>query len=265
MAEHIRWCNTRRDFLTQAFCGFGSVAFSSMLWQEKLRAAGTAAANPLAPKPPHFEPKAKSVIFLFMAGGPSHLETFDPKPLLNELHGQPRPKEFGEAKYQFVSPTRRSWVPSGPSRSTARAASTYPICFPISAKSWTIWPSSARAGATWWFTRRRSISFFRAAFCLASRAWARGPSMDWGTRAIRYRLTSLCPIQMARSKPASRCTCTDFCRRCTSRRCSAGTEAGAEPGSAKWRGSERPRKTVDLIHRLNEAAMAKEDDEFGRA
>jgi hypothetical protein len=42
------------------------------------------------------------VIFLFMAGGPSHLETFDPKPLLNELHGQPRPKEFGEAKYQFI-------------------------------------------------------------------------------------------------------------------------------------------------------------------
>ena len=38
-----------------------------------------------------------------MAGGPSHLETFDPKPLLNRLHGQTRPKEFGEAKYQFVS------------------------------------------------------------------------------------------------------------------------------------------------------------------
>jgi hypothetical protein len=46
--------------------------------------------------------KAKSVIFLFMAGGPSHLETFDPKPLLNQLHGQKRPAEFGEAKYQFV-------------------------------------------------------------------------------------------------------------------------------------------------------------------
>ena len=48
--------------------------------------------------------KAKSVIFLFMAGGPSHLETFDPKPLLNKLHGQKRPAEFGEAKYQFVTP-----------------------------------------------------------------------------------------------------------------------------------------------------------------
>ncbi len=58
--------------------------------------------NPLAPKPPHTTAKAKNVIFLFMAGGPSHIETFDPKPLLNELHGQKRPKEFGEAKYQFV-------------------------------------------------------------------------------------------------------------------------------------------------------------------
>ena len=47
-------------------------------------------------------PRRASVIFLFMAGGPSHLETFDPKPLLNKLDGQPRPKEFGEAKYQFV-------------------------------------------------------------------------------------------------------------------------------------------------------------------
>ena len=46
--------------------------------------------------------KAKSVIFLFMAGGPSHIDTFDPKPLLNQLNGQRRPAEFGEAKYQFV-------------------------------------------------------------------------------------------------------------------------------------------------------------------
>ena len=46
--------------------------------------------------------KAKSVIFLFMAGGPSHLETFDPKPLSNKLERPAAPAEFGEAKYQFV-------------------------------------------------------------------------------------------------------------------------------------------------------------------
>src|SRR6185503_20883077 len=51
--------------------------------------------------------KAKSVIFLFMAGGPSHIDTFDPKPLLNQLDGQKKPDEFGEAKYQFVRPNAR--------------------------------------------------------------------------------------------------------------------------------------------------------------
>ncbi len=89
----------RRKFLNESCCGTGSLALASILSHEQLRAAGT---SPLSPKPPHFPAKAKSVIFLFMAGGPSHLETFDPKPLLNELDGQVRPKEFGEAKYQFV-------------------------------------------------------------------------------------------------------------------------------------------------------------------
>lgn len=101
MSEHVRVARNRRDFLTDCFCGFGSLAYGSMLAQEVARAA---VVNPLAPKAPHMPEaaKAKSVIFLFMAGGPSHLETFDPKPLLNTLHGQKRPAEFGEAKYQFV-------------------------------------------------------------------------------------------------------------------------------------------------------------------
>ena len=77
---------------------------TALLQQERLRAA---TGNPLSPKSSLLPAKAKSVIFLFMAGGPSHLETFDPKPLLNKLHGQPRPKEFGEAKYQFVKEDAR--------------------------------------------------------------------------------------------------------------------------------------------------------------
>lgn len=89
----------RREFLSDAFCGFGALAFAEMVFREELRARTL---NPLAPKPPHLAAKAKSVIFLFMAGGPSHLETFDPKPLLNRLHGQKRPASFGEAKYQFI-------------------------------------------------------------------------------------------------------------------------------------------------------------------
>jgi hypothetical protein len=97
-------CSTsgRRAFLRDAFCGFGSLAFASLLREE---ARGD---NPLAPKKPHRpDPKARAVIFLFMAGGPSHLETFDPKPLLAQLNGQPRPAEFGEAKYQFIQKDAR--------------------------------------------------------------------------------------------------------------------------------------------------------------
>jgi hypothetical protein len=94
------------------------LALASLLHEEQVRAA---TAHSLAARPPHFPAKAKSVIFLFMAGGPSHVETFDPKPLLNELDGQPRPKEFGEAKYQFIQAdprllgTRRTFKKHGES------------------------------------------------------------------------------------------------------------------------------------------------------
>ena len=90
---------TRRGFIRDAFCGFGGLAIASLLQQEELRAETT---SPLQSKMPHRAAKARSVIFLFMAGGPSQVETFDPKPLLNKLHGQPRPEQFGEAKYQFI-------------------------------------------------------------------------------------------------------------------------------------------------------------------
>ena len=70
------------------------LALASLLEKQGLLAAVTPS-DPLAPKPPHFAPKAKSVIFLFMSGGPSHLELFDPKPDLQRLHGQPLPESFG--------------------------------------------------------------------------------------------------------------------------------------------------------------------------
>lgn len=90
--NHFIRSRTRRDVLTNACCGMGSLALGSLLAENGHTAQPHAA----------FHGKAKSVIFLFMAGGPSHIETFDPKPLLNRLDGQPRPSEFGEAKYQFV-------------------------------------------------------------------------------------------------------------------------------------------------------------------
>ncbi len=95
MNHHVPIAHGRRDFIRDGFCGFGTLALSALLRQERLSAAPGPA--------PQLPGRATSVIFLFMAGGPSHLETFDPKPLLDKLHGQPRPQEFGEANYQFVT------------------------------------------------------------------------------------------------------------------------------------------------------------------
>ncbi len=104
---HFPVATTRRDFLSRAGNGFGALALSHLLARD---AKGYDAdkspkiVNPLAPKPPHFAPKAKAVIFLFMVGGPSQMETFDPKPALDKLHGQQMPQSFGEVKSQFVKP-----------------------------------------------------------------------------------------------------------------------------------------------------------------
>ena len=78
---------SRREFFTRAGSGLAGIALASLL-----RAEG---ADPLAPKPPHHLPKAKSIIWLFMEGGPSHVDLFDPKPKLLELAGQPMPPSFG--------------------------------------------------------------------------------------------------------------------------------------------------------------------------
>jgi hypothetical protein len=78
----------RRAFLRHAGCGFGAVALAALLANEQLAAAASID-DPLAPKPPHFKPRAKSVIFLYMDGGPSQVDTFDPKPRLTREHGQP--------------------------------------------------------------------------------------------------------------------------------------------------------------------------------
>src|SRR5947207_7334840 len=75
---------TRRDMLFRCANGFGGLALTGLL----TKAAGV---NPLAPKAPHFAAKAKSVIFLFMDGGPSQMDTFDPKPRLAQESGRSLP------------------------------------------------------------------------------------------------------------------------------------------------------------------------------
>ncbi len=84
---------TRREMLRQAGLGFGAWALLDLLGRDSFAASpGEAAAlNPLAAKPGYFPTKARSAIFLFMQGGPSHIDTFDPKPLLTKLDGQPLP------------------------------------------------------------------------------------------------------------------------------------------------------------------------------
>jgi uncharacterized protein (DUF1501 family) len=104
-SEHFRLdpqLISRREMLRRAGLGFGSWALLDLLARDGFAAPanpGTQSAiplNPLAPKPPHFAAKAKNVIFLFMQGGPSHIDTFDPKPLLAKLHGQPLPPSATE-------------------------------------------------------------------------------------------------------------------------------------------------------------------------
>ena len=86
----------RRTFLGRASLGLGSTALATLLNPDLLRGE-TKTARPNAPGVanfPNFMPKAKRVIFLCMAGGPSHLETFDYKPKLNQLDGQAMPESF---------------------------------------------------------------------------------------------------------------------------------------------------------------------------
>jgi hypothetical protein len=88
---------SRRELLSRSGLGFGAIGLAGVLRQAELlqplfaNAAGTASLNPLAPKHPHFPAKAKRVIHLFMNGGPSHVDTFDPKPMLDKYHGQELP------------------------------------------------------------------------------------------------------------------------------------------------------------------------------
>lgn len=95
---------TRRDFLTSTASGLGALALSSLLKTEGLLAQETAvSANPLAPKPPHFKPKARACIFIFMEGAPSQMDLFDPKPKLNELDGQKLPESLVEkVRFAFI-------------------------------------------------------------------------------------------------------------------------------------------------------------------
>jgi Protein of unknown function (DUF1501) len=92
-----RSIHDRRAFLHNAGCGFGAIALAAML-AEAQGADAPRSDDPLAPKKPPLDATAKRVIFLFMSGGPSHVDTFDPKPELTRLHGEKLPESFGPVK-----------------------------------------------------------------------------------------------------------------------------------------------------------------------
>ena len=94
----------RRWFIEQCGVGLGAIAANSLFTQAGY-AANPQSNNPLAPKQPHFKPKAKNVIYLFMAGGPSHMELFDNKPMLAKFDGTlPPPELLKGYRAAFINP-----------------------------------------------------------------------------------------------------------------------------------------------------------------
>jgi len=86
---------TRRDFLTTTASGIGGLALASMLGRDGLLSASAqAGTGPMKLRAPHFEPKAKACICIYMEGGPSQMDLFDPKPKLLELDGQKLPESM---------------------------------------------------------------------------------------------------------------------------------------------------------------------------
>lgn len=116
---------TRREALWQMGGGFAGLALTALLerdgfFQKVGYGAETAPINPLAPKSPHFKTKAKNCIFLLMNGGPSQVDTFDPKPMLEKYAGQPMPTDkkyinSGGRAVGFLTPAARKFQPGGQS------------------------------------------------------------------------------------------------------------------------------------------------------
>ena len=106
--RQFRSIQSRREFLKGVAGGIGTVALSDLLTGDSLTAASVDGVNPLAPKDPHFSPKAKHVIYMFMEGGPSQYELFDPKPALHKYDGQSLPPSMTkDLKLAFIKPTAK--------------------------------------------------------------------------------------------------------------------------------------------------------------
>jgi hypothetical protein len=126
---------TRRAFLGRSSAGMGLLALASLLKPGLLRGyAGQSAADrwPGVVNPLHFAPKAKRVIWLYMAGGPSHLETLDYKPTLAKMHGQPMPESFtkGQPIAQLQGQKLNCFAPQHPFRKYGKSGQEICEIFP---------------------------------------------------------------------------------------------------------------------------------------
>ncbi len=126
---------TRRRLLQAGTMGLGSIALNWML-------AGEAQAEL------HHRPRAKSIIWCFMEGGPSHLDLVDPKPLLNQLAGKPLPSSFREPITAMGERVHRSWHRHANGRVTAKAVCLPRTGYRISVLAWMTSRSSVLAGPT---------------------------------------------------------------------------------------------------------------------
>ena len=155
---------TRREFLARGGAGFGALALLDLLGAAAPAddpaddpADKSSPISPLRPKPPHFAATARSVIFLFMEGGPSHIDLFDPKPLLKH---PVRPAHARELRQGHPGDGRvrgaLARLQTGVGSSTASPGPGSPTGSRTRPDSWTTWPSSARAGPTGSTTRPAS-------------------------------------------------------------------------------------------------------------
>src|SRR5215471_15198830 len=107
---HYRRTASRRDFFTRVGSGLAGIALAQMLHDDSILAATPV--DPMAPKEPDHRPTAKSIIWLFMEGGPSHVDLFDPKPKLQELAGQPLPDSMKPKFTAMPGTSKNGLMPS---------------------------------------------------------------------------------------------------------------------------------------------------------
>ncbi len=158
MSLHVERPVSRRDALLRGGAGFGALALADLLARDTRRAdaavpqgatAAVSSRNPLAPRTAPYEPTAKSVIFLFMDGGPSHIDTFDPKPAVNEYAGKPLPPSI-----------KRAHTPMGVSEN--------PLL--VSPRKWTQYGESGLPVSEWY----RHVGECADDLCVIRSMWANG-------------------------------------------------------------------------------------------